>query len=158
MKSSSTVFLQVIIGIVGLAALAFMLVEPHFEGRNRDATVFEVYFHDPFLAYVYLASIPFFVAIFQAIRVLNHVRQNTTFSPTAVQAVRTIKYCTLLMIGFVAFSFVFMMFGEQEDRPQGIMMRVFVAVPSIVVATAAAIFERLLQNAVELKSENDLTV
>jgi hypothetical protein len=29
---------------------------------------------------------------------------------------------------------------------------------SIVIATAAAIFQRLLQNAVDMKSENDLTV
>jgi hypothetical protein len=29
---------------------------------------------------------------------------------------------------------------------------------SIVVATAAAIFEKLLQNAIDMKSENDLTI
>ena len=29
---------------------------------------------------------------------------------------------------------------------------------SIVIATAAAVFEKLLQNAVDIKSENDLTV
>ena len=37
-------------------------------------------------------------------------------------------------------------------------MRVLIAFPSIVIATAAAMFERILQNAVDLKSENDLTV
>jgi hypothetical protein len=29
---------------------------------------------------------------------------------------------------------------------------------SIVVATAAAIFEKILQNAIDIKSENDLTI
>jgi hypothetical protein len=29
---------------------------------------------------------------------------------------------------------------------------------SIVVATAAAIFEKILQNAIDMKSENDLTI
>ena len=37
----------------------------------------------------------------------------------------------------------------------GIMVTTFV---SIVIATVAAVFERILQNAVEMKSENDLTV
>jgi hypothetical protein len=35
---------------------------------------------------------------------------------------------------------------------------VLIIFPAIVVATAAAMFERILQNAVDLKSENDLTV
>ena len=37
-------------------------------------------------------------------------------------------------------------------------MGVLVVFGSIVVATAAAMFERILQNAVDIKSENDLTV
>ena len=37
-------------------------------------------------------------------------------------------------------------------------MRILITFGSIVVATAAAMFERILQNAVDIKSENDLTV
>jgi hypothetical protein len=37
-------------------------------------------------------------------------------------------------------------------------MGALIVFPSIVVAVAAAMFERILQNAVEIKSENDLTV
>ncbi len=47
---------------LGIGALGFLLWEPHLEGRNAHATTFEIYFHDPFLAYVYVGSIPFFVA------------------------------------------------------------------------------------------------
>jgi len=75
-----------------------------------------------------------------------------------VKAVRTIKYCALAMIGFVAVSVIFMMSADRDDRPAGLFMRILIAFPSIVVATAAAMFERVLQNAVDLKSENDLTV
>jgi DUF2975 family protein len=35
---------------------------------------------------------------------------------------------------------------------------VLITLGSIVIATAAAMFERILQNAVDIKSENDLTV
>jgi hypothetical protein len=52
-------FLQVVIVLIGIGVLAFMLWEPHVEGRNAHATVFEIYFHDPFLAYAYIGSIPF---------------------------------------------------------------------------------------------------
>ena len=160
MKRSSTVFLQVVIVLIGIGALAFLLWEPHIEGRNANATPFEIYFKDPFLAYAYVASIPFFVALYQAFRVLTYVRQETTFSPATVKALRTIKYCALAIIGFVLVSVIFMQFGDpdDDDGPQGVVMRIVITFATIVVATAAAIFERTLQTAVDLKSENDLTV
>ena len=58
MKKSSTIFLQVVIVLIGIGVLAAMLWEPHLEGRNVHATLFEIYFKDPFLAYVYIGSIP----------------------------------------------------------------------------------------------------
>lgn len=56
MKKISTIFLQVVIVLIGIGALALMLWEPHIEGGNVRATLFEIYFKDPFLAYAYTAS------------------------------------------------------------------------------------------------------
>src|SRR5436853_4851 len=102
MKKSSTLFLQVVIVLIGIGALALLLWEPHLEGVNAHATsLFDIYFDDPFLALVYVGSIPFFVALYQAIKVLGYVRKNKTFSQPAVDALRTIKYCAIAIIGFV---------------------------------------------------------
>lgn len=160
MKKGSTVFLQVIIALAGMGALVFMLWEPHLEGRNAHATVFEVYFKDPFLAYAYIASLAFFTGLYQAIKVLGYAGQNRIFSQEAVKALRTIKYCALAMIAFVAVSVVFMPLNApaDDDGPQGVVMRIVIAFSSLVVATTAAVFERILKHAVDLKSENDLTV
>lgn len=158
MKRSSTAFLQVVIVLIGLGALALLLWEPHLEGRNKHATVFEVYFHDPFLAYAYISSVAFFVALYQAFKVLGYAGKNQVFSPAAVKALRTIKFCAIAMIGFVAGAEIFILMQESDDRAGGVVMGVFIAFGSIVMATAAATFERILQSAVDLKSENDLTV
>ena len=158
MKRSSTIFLQIVIVLIGISALAFLLWEPHVEGRNVHATLFQMYFKDPFLAYMYIASIPFFAALYQAFKVLRYVRQNKTFSPATVKALRTIKYCALAIIGFVAVGVIFMISGDKDDRPAGVFMRILITFPSIVIAAAAGMFEQILQNAVEMKSENDLTV
>lgn len=160
MKKSSTVFLQLVIVFIGVVVLAFMLWAPHVEGRNAHATLFEIYFKDPFLAYVYVSSIAFFVGLYQAVKVLGYVGRDNVLSPAAVKALRTIKYCAMAIIGFVVVSVIFMPLSapEDDDGPQGVVMRFFVIFGSIIVATAAAIFERILQNAVDLKSENDLTV
>ena len=144
--------------LIGVAVLAFLLWEPHVEGRNAQATLFEIYLKDPFLAYVYVASVPFFTGLYQAIKLLGYAKQNRALSLATVKALRTIKYCAIAIIGFVVVSVVFMPFGDPEDRPPGTVMRILVTFGSIVVATAAAILERIFQNAVDVKAENDLTV
>ncbi len=158
MKKSSTTFLQVVIVLIGIGALALMLWEPHIEGRNVHATLFQIYFKDPFLAYAYLASIPFFVALYQAFKVLGYAGQNKVFSLSAVKALGTIRSCAIAIIGFVALGEVFIMLGDSDDRAGGVFMGILITFGSIVIATAAAVFERLLQTAVEMKTENDLTV
>jgi len=161
MKKSSTIFLQVVIVFIGIGALALMLWEPHLEGRNTHATIFQIYFNDPFLAYAYLASIAFFVALYQACKLLGYVGKSEVFSQRSVKALRTIKYCAFSLVGFLAGAeayFFIVQRGKGEDIAGGVMMGLFLIFISVVVATAAAVFERTLQSAVELKSENDLTV
>ena len=153
-----TIFLQAVIGLIGIGALALMLWEPHIEGRNAHATLFEIYFKDPFLAYAYLASIPFFVALYQAFKVLGYIGQNKAFSQATVKALRTIKFCALGIIGFVAVGELFIMLGNSDDRAGGVFMGILITFGSVVIATAAAMFERILQNAMDIKCENDLTV
>lgn len=157
MKKGSTIFLQVVIVLIGIAVLSLMLWEPHLEGRNADATVFAIYFKDPFLAYAYIGSISFFVALVQAFKLLGLIGENRVFSQPAVDALRTIKRCALALVAFLAGAeayFVLWVRGE----PGGIMMGLVLIFVSTIIATAAAVFEKTLQSALDIKSENDLTV
>lgn len=133
--------------LTGIGALAFLLWEPHIEGRNAHATLFEIYFKDPFLAYAYIASIPFFVALYKAFRVLGYAAQNKLFSPEAVKALRAIKYCALAIIGFVAAGEVILLLGASDDRAGGVFIGLLITFGSILIAAAAAKFERILQTA-----------
>ena len=158
MQRSAIIFLQVVIVLIGIGALVLMLWEPHLEGRNVHATVFQIYFDDPFLAFAYTGSIPFFVALYHAIKVLGYAGQNKIFSQPAVKSLRTIKYCAIAIIGFVLLAEFFIMLNTSDDRAGGVFIGVLITLGSIIVATAAAMLERILQNAVDIKSENDLTV
>jgi hypothetical protein len=159
-KRSSTLFLQAVIVLIGIGTLALMLWEPHLEGRNAHATTFEIYFKDPFLAYAYLASIAFFTALFQAFRLLGYAGQNKVFSLDSVRALRTIKYCAISLVAAIgaAIAYLFIAMRGKDDIAGGVAMGLVMIFVSVVIATAAAVFERLLQNAVDIKSENDLTV
>jgi len=160
MKRSSTIFLQVVITLLGVGVLAALLWEPQVEGRNVHATQFEIYFKDPFLAYIYLAFVPFFVGLYQAIKMLGYVRRDEVFSPRAVRALAIIKYCAIAVAVFIvgAEVYIFIFVRGTDDVAGGVMMGVFIIFVSAVIGTAAAVFERILQNAVDIKSENDLTV
>ena len=147
MKSSLALFLQFVVVVIGIGTLGLMLWEPHLEGRNADATTFEIYFKDPFLAYVYAGSIPFFVAVYRAFGLFGHVRRTGTFSQVTLDALRVIKRCAMAIIGFVAGAMIFIiMFGDGEDRPAGIFMCVLVAFAACIIATAAAMFARYLRS------------
>ena len=160
MQKYSTVFLQLVIVLIGIGVLALMLWEPHLEGRNAHATIFEMYFKDPFLAYVYIASIPFFVALYQAFKLLGYAGKNKVFSQATVKALRTIKYCALVTAGSIvaADAYLFIANRGKDDIAGAVSMGIVATFASIVIAAAAAVFERILQNAVDIKSENDLTV
>jgi hypothetical protein len=157
MKRIPTIFLQVVIVLIGIGALALMLWEPHIEGRNAHATLFQIYFNDPFLVYAYVASISFFAALYQAFKLLGYIGQNKVFSPNSVRALRTIRYCALSLVGFIvpAEAYLFIV-RPGDDIAGGVFMGVLISFISIVVATAAFVLEKTLQSAVDIKSENDL--
>jgi hypothetical protein len=160
MKRVSTIFLQVLIVLLGTGVLALLLWEPQVEGRNVNATQFEIYFKDPFLAYIYLAFVPFFVGLYQAFNLLGYARRDEIFSQRAVRALQILKYCALTTAIFIigAEVYIFLFVRGTDDVAGGVMMGAFIIFVSAVIATAAAVFERILQNAVDIKSENDLTI
>lgn len=153
MRKNSTVFLRAITVLIGVGTLAFLLWEPHLEGRNAHATLFEIYFRDPFLAYAYIGSIPFFAALYQAFKVLGYAGENRVFSGETVNALRTIKRCALVIIGFVAVGEVFIVLGESDDRAGGVFMGLLIAFGSGITAAAAALFERMLRKALARAAE-----
>jgi hypothetical protein len=159
MNKSSVIFLQVVIVLIGIGAIALMLWEPHLEGRNANATLVQIYFHDPFLAYAYTASIAFFIALYQAFTLLGYIGQNKIFSQRSVNTLRTIKQCAMALVGFIAAPLAYLFIARPDDDiAGGVAVGLMLMFVTAVIATAAAVFERLLQNAVEMKSENDLTV
>jgi len=157
---SATIFLQFVIVLIALGALALLLWEPHVEGRNAHATTFEIYFHDPFLAYAYTASIAFFVALFQAFQLLGNVRRNEVFSLQSVRALRTIKYCAITLVAMIggALAYIGIVVRGKDDIAGGVAIGLALSFIFVVLGSAAAVSERLLQNAVDMKAENDLTV
>lgn len=158
MKNTSTLFLKTVIVLLAIVIATCLVWFPQNEGRATNLDLISIY-SDPFILYIYLASTPFFVALYQAFKLLSYVDKNSIFSKAAITAVRNIKYCAITTCGLIVLSLVYIRFFVHGDDPAGPTMLGFIAILiSIVIATSAAIFQKLLQNAVDIKSENDLTV
>jgi hypothetical protein len=159
MKQISTVFLQVVVVLIGIGALVLLLWMPLTEGRATNLDLFHIYF-DPLILYAYAASIAFFVALYKAFKLLGYIGQNKVFSTDSVKTIKSIKHCAMILGILIVLAGVYIrLFHEKEDDPAGfIAICIVTTFVSIVFATAAAVFEKLLQNAIDMKSENDLTI
>ena len=158
MKKGSTLFLKVVILLIGIGALIGMLWFPQTEGRATNLDLISIY-TDPFIVYIYIASIPFFVGLYQAFKLLNFIDANKAFSQGAVNTLKNMKFASLSLIGFIALAEFYIRFFAHDDDPAGpTALGILASFAVAVIATAAAVFQKLLQNAVDIKSENDLTV
>ena len=158
MKRSSTLFLRVVICLIAIGALAGMIWFPQTEGRAANLDLISIY-TDPFIIYIYITSIPFFIGLYQAFKLLNFIDANKAFSQGAVNTLKNMKFASLSLIGFIALAEFYIRFFAHGDDPAGpTAIGIFASFAAAVIVTAAAVFQKLLQNAVDIKSENDLTV
>lgn len=158
MKQSSTLFLKIVIILIVVATIAGMIWFPQAEGRARDFDLISTY-ANPFIIYMYIASIPFFFGLFQAFKLLTFIDSNKAFSKGAINTFKNMKYASLILIGFIFSGLLYIRFFANGEDPAGpTMFGLILSLVFGVIATAAGILQKLFQNAVDIKSENDLTV
>ncbi|WP_077212846.1 DUF2975 domain-containing protein [Bacillus dakarensis] len=163
MKRGSTLFLKVaviFIGIPVLAACLFLL--PQIANEANEAAsrgsdlAFVVY---AILMVMYVSAVPFYFALYQSFNLLSYIDKNQAFSELSVRALKKIKNCALIISGLyvVGIPFVYIL-AEVDDAPGLILVGMVMIFAPLVIAVFAAVLQRLLQQAIDIKSENDLTV
>jgi len=158
MKTNSILFLKFVVYLIAISTFIGLVWFPQTEGRATNLSLLNIY-TDPLVIYSYIASIPFFVALHQTLKLLKYIKQNKTFSKPAINTVKNIKRCALVIIAFIVLGEAFIILSAQGDDVAGIVaLGIYTAFVTSIIATAAAVFEKLLQNALDIKSENDLTV
>lgn len=144
---------------MAIGALAIMLWLPQIEGRNANSDWLSLYFNDPFLAYIYLGTVPFFTALYQALKLITYIEQNRTFSQDSVNVLKNIKYCAISIIVLMAGAIAIVFKNAGQDDPAGfVAIGLVVIFATVVIGTFAAVLQKLFQNALDIKSENDLVV
>lgn len=143
---------QYIIVLLGLIILLFLVIEPHFEGRNDNASVYTIYFNDPFLLFVYVASIPFFVGLYNAYKVTGRLSRGQSASSNTVRSIRIIKNCAYLTIIFALCGQIIILQNSSDDRAGGIFMGNLVILFSLLTAIFSARAEKRLQKSIKIEN------
>ncbi|MGF3104716.1 DUF2975 domain-containing protein [Rossellomorea sp. DUT-2] len=153
-----TLFLRIAVFLIGTPVLALCVFG--LPWLAKDVAGWELaYLIYGILIVMYVSAIPFFVALFQAIRLLSYIDKNDAFSELSVKALKNIKYCaTTISIVYVAGMPLFYLMGERDDAPGVIVIGMMFVFAPLVIAVFAAVLQKLLKNAIDIKSENDLTV
>ncbi|MED4400066.1 DUF2975 domain-containing protein [Metabacillus fastidiosus] len=163
MKRGTTLFLKIAVIVMGIPVLALCLfLLPQIaneanEAAERGADVaFVVY---GILMVMYVSAIPFYIALYQAFKLLSYIDKNKAFSKLSVRALKNIRNCAIIISGLyvVALPFVFMM-AQIDDAPGLALVGMVPIFASMVIAVFAAVLQKLLQEAIDIKSENDLIV
>ena len=154
MKKGSTLFLKVVIYLIALAVLGLCVILVGNAFGNQDVGM---YF--PILMGMTITAIPFFYALYQGLLLLRRIDMNTAFSEKSVKAIKTIKYCAFTISVLYAAGMPFIIYiAEKDDAPGAVLIGLVFILAPLVVGVFAAVLQKLLQNAIDIKSENDLTV
>jgi hypothetical protein len=153
-----TLFLRLAVILIGLPVLT-LCIFGLFQLSNNPANPKYAYMLYPIVIGMYLSAIPFYIALYNAFRLLSYIDENKAFSQISVKALKNIKYCaiTISAVYVVLMPFVFFV-AEKDDAPGLIIFGTVPVFASMVIGVFAAVLQELLKNAIDIKAENDLTV
>jgi hypothetical protein len=160
MKQGSTYFLRAVVFCLGAVALflASRILPAIYDGWAIEYPQ-AAHLQYPLLISLAATIVPFFIALHQTLKLLNYVDEGNAFSELSVRALRNIKYCAIIFSALYAISSpIFYYIAQAEDAPGVMVIGLIMTFAPVVIAVFSAVLEKLLQSAIDIKSENDLTV
>ncbi|KFF56352.1 MULTISPECIES: DUF2975 domain-containing protein [Bacillus] len=160
MNRMSTLFLKIAVIFIGIPILALCIfLVPKIANYSAELLPNIVYIKYLVFIYLYVTAIPFYFALYQAFKLLSYIDKNKAFSGLSVRALKNIKYCAVTISIFYAAGMpVFYLIADIDDAPGIIVIGLVIIFASMVIAVFAAVLQKLLKEAIDIKSENDLTV
>jgi len=155
-----TILLKIALIFVGLPVMAlgiyFIILFANIGNQLNSQYAYIIY---SLLVLFYLMVIPFFYALYQAIMLLTYIDKDKAFSIQSINALKSIKFSAIaiLLLGAIAMPFVYWV-AELDDAPGLILFAMVIPFGALMIALLAAVLQKLLTSAFEIKTENELTV
>lgn len=158
MIRGKTTFLKLAVVTLGIIALLLCIYWlPNFARNTAVMNPDYAYLRYPVLIFVYITAIPFYIVLYQVLKLLHYIESKNAFSELAVESLKHIRYCAIGIIVLYVIGFIFLWF-QNALHSSIAMMGTIVIFATSAIAVFAAVLQELLKNALEIKSENDLTI
>ncbi|TFE03841.1 DUF2975 domain-containing protein [Jeotgalibacillus salarius] len=163
MKKGSTLLLKLtlfvlaipilIVCVYAFPVLVFDVIDQALAGETLAIVLLG------FILIMYAAAIPYFLSLYQAFKLLLNIDKNRAFSAQSVISLKLIKKNAVLisLLFSMALPFIVVV-ARSDDTPGFILIGIIIVGASLVIGVFAAILEKLLWEAIELKRENELTI
>lgn len=163
MKQGSTLLLKAAVIMMGVpvAALAvFLLLQVGTIAFSEavDGSVLG-YIIIGILILMYISIIPYYASLVQAYKLLTYIDHSQAFSDLSVVALKKIKRFAFVISAIYALMLPLVyVVAEWDDAPGLIVIGMLPIFAALVIGIFAAVLQRLLKEAIEMKLENELTV
>ncbi|NIK66982.1 DUF2975 domain-containing protein [Paenibacillus sp. BK720] len=160
MNRGTTLFLKMAVILIAIPVLAVCLFLVPWIGNFAGESYPDIAYMK-FLVFIdmYAAAIPFYFALYQAYKLLGYLDKKHAFSDLSVRALTKIKYCAVTISALYLLGMpLYYLMAKRVDPPSFLPMASTIIFASIVIAVFSSVLQRLLQEAIRIKSENDLTI
>ncbi|MDR2832436.1 MAG: DUF2975 domain-containing protein [Streptococcaceae bacterium] len=158
MKNKSTLLLKLAIialsipVVIGLGLITYSLID----NPVQIAVAKMIY---PIVIGLFASSIPYFMGLFQAFKLLQLIEQHEAFSEKAVIKLKKIRNYAFVVCGiYLILPYPLYQLAQLEDAPGLIIIGMTPFFVSFLIAIFASLLVKLLQEAVFMKEENRLMV
>ncbi|WP_313183594.1 DUF2975 domain-containing protein [Lacrimispora sp.] len=159
MKRCSTIILRcavVFAGVVMLVICGVIAWIAFFENRPDP-------YNMEYIGFIgtYAASIPYFIALHQAMKLLKYIDTGCAFSELSVKSLDIITRCAIVVFIIVTVGglpFFYTLVQLDDDTPGFVLLGLLISGSAFLIAVFTSVLKRLLQDAIDVKSENDLTI
>lgn len=159
MKRYSTFILRCAIVIAGIGMLAICGVIAwiaFFEHRPDP-------YHMEYIGLIgtYAAAIPYFIALYQGMQLLRYIDAGSAFSELSVRALTIITRCAIadfMITTLGGLPFFYALVQLDGDTPGFMILGIVISGCAFLIAVFTSVLRRLLQDAIDVKTENDLTI
>ncbi|WP_064094042.1 DUF2975 domain-containing protein [Rossellomorea aquimaris] len=158
MKRGTILFLKSALVMMGIIVFSLCLtLLPWLAEHTVELNPEFAHLRYPVLFGLYSSAVPFFMALYQAFKLLQYIENRQAFSELAVVSLKLIKNYAIVII-FIYILGVLLLLVQNALHPGIAILGIIIIFASLTISFFAALLQGLLRNALEIKSENDLTV
>ncbi|MDQ0229853.1 DUF2975 domain-containing protein [Metabacillus malikii] len=109
--------------------------------------------HYPLLIGIYVATIPFFFALYQTFKLFHYIHKDIIFSELTMNALKYIKYCAVSII-MLCITGSIILSSQDAGNPVTLLLGIFIILASLFITAITAIFQMVLKRKLKELKQN----